>query len=509
MNKVTRGVDIFEAICLPKFGRKIVDIIQDENLVVLLFSAAVTAASSGRRNIIFNPIPPQFIGNIHDIELAMRIEKEYVELLGDTSCRRSMDKFDALVNEEMKRYDLLDELLKKLNDYGGVAKFVGEVRKIYEENVFKEESVGDDNMLHAAFISANLKNVDIFNFMRFSLMNNKLTFQKNDIIIGDPSKVKHPGGTNEALQVKAEHVHKFYQYEVIHTRETELEFETKKKDVGNCYLFHGTGKQNVYSLACNGIKVASGTKLMTTGAVYGNGVYASDTLTISYNYSGGFYSYGSPQQVSNVAPLHTNSDDILTENSVVAIYEIIGSKETYKKAEGYFVIPDDSLLLIRSLIAIPSAAAHSVVNATTSQNLLEAMKTRGNVLQKNLRSAMIGWRRRIRGDLKTAISNGMIVYMPPSSDALALVEYNPKKHNAGKILKAGNNAIAPHLVRFHVAFKSHTDTKKIEISFPLDYAACPPVVYMDSVVIDPGDIVWNLRSEISQYVRCLTHQTAA
>ena len=43
-------------------------------------------------------------------------------------------------------------------------------------------------------------------------------------------------------------------------------------------MFHGSSKQNWYSILRNGIRVLSKTKYMTAGAAHGVGVYASNNV---------------------------------------------------------------------------------------------------------------------------------------------------------------------------------------------------------------------------------------
>ncbi len=442
-------------------GTKVISIIRDENLTTLLFGAAVEAAKSNRRNIIFNPIPPTFV-KFTDRDHMSDLTNEYIELITDISCRRSMDKFDALVTENLKNYKLLDKMLKQINS---VSEYVSNVRELYDE--FLPEN--DDEFRKKILESLEDKTkILLFDFMRFAIINNKLTLQRNDIVIGDPTKI-----VNDVVNKK--HVHKFHQYEVIHTREVELEFDVKRKKAGgSCFLFHGSGKQNWYSLMSNGIKVASGTKLMTTGAAYGPGVYASNTLAVSFGYSG-----------------HTPSakdDDAndLTKNQIVAVYEIIGNENTYMKTNAIYVIPDDSLLIIRYLLAIPTESYSVIVNNETSKGILDSIKSRNAVIQKNFTRFMVGWRRRIADEVKKANLNPAIkVYITGD----VKTRYNPKIHNIKKILKG--NGGAPYNIKFIFEIGG----KDIEVRFPLDFPTSAPVITNHEI-----HAKWELQSNLANYM---------
>lgn len=460
---------LYEISTRSGFGKKVISIIRDENLMALLFGSAVEAAKSPRRNIIFNPIPPSFV-KFRNEKHAAKITNEYAELIIDTKCRRSMERFDKLVKESEKNYTLIDEILNTLNK-SGVSSYVSKLREIYDK--FLPENDDEFRRLVIGENSDGDHTALLFDFMRFAVMNNKLTLQRNDIVIGDPSLARNA----EPQQVNAKMVHKFQQYEVIHTKDAEVEFDSRRKTMKSCFLFHGSGKQNWYSLMCNGIKVASNTKLMTTGAAYGVGVYASDTLAVSYGYSG----YGGVPTSSDA-----NSSDTLSNNQIVAVYEILGNKETYKKSNSIYVINDDTLLIIRYLIAIPTQSSQALVNDVSSKSILDSIAARNVVIQKNFTRGMVGWRRRISEDLKKAARNPAITIYYFSGEKK--IQFNPKVHNAKKIMKA--NAGAPQTTTFLFDVKDQS----VEVKFPLEYPATAPIINRSS------NSNWELQSDLGEYV---------
>jgi hypothetical protein len=122
----------------------------------------------------------------------------------------------------------------------------------------------------------------------------------------------------------------------IHSSITEYEFrysqlEERIRDIqyrNRWYLFHGSPLGNWHSILRNGLRNMSNTAYMSTGAAYGSGVYLSDNLQVSYSYGG-----------------HGKS-------CCVSVVEVLADPEQYKKADGYFVIPDDKLLVVRYLYRI-------------------------------------------------------------------------------------------------------------------------------------------------------------
>lgn len=127
----------------------------------------------------------------------------------------------------------------------------------------------------------------------------------------------------------------YRQFKIKHDSYTESEFMKSSQDF--CYLFHGSAIENWHSIIRNGIFNASGTKMMTTGAAYGNGVYLSDNLAVNSSYSRGSLSGGS----------HTGCD------MVVAVFQVAAAKSKYQKSTNIFVVPDSKLLLLRYLIVMP------------------------------------------------------------------------------------------------------------------------------------------------------------
>ncbi len=104
--------------------------------------------------------------------------------------------------------------------------------------------------------------------------------------------------------------------------------EIENKFNNNNYLFHGSSIYSWYPIIKNGLKVMSGTKLQANGAVYGKGIYLSNSFSISSSYSNG----------------------IMDGNNIVGVFEILDNPEQYKKKSNIFVVSDDSKLVLRSLV---------------------------------------------------------------------------------------------------------------------------------------------------------------
>ena len=105
------------------------------------------------------------------------------------------------------------------------------------------------------------------------------------------------------------------------------------------YLYHGSPFHCWNSIIKNGLKVMSGTEFMTTGAVYGNGIYLSNNLATSVGYA------------KQSTPFNY---------SMVGLFQIIEDPEKYKKTTGIYVVPDEKILILRTLIKINKITNYNV-----------------------------------------------------------------------------------------------------------------------------------------------------
>lgn len=113
--------------------------------------------------------------------------------------------------------------------------------------------------------------------------------------------------------------------------------EVENKFQNNYYLFHGSSIYSWYPIVKNGLKVMSGTALQANGAAYGHGIYFSDSFTMSLRYS------------------RMGANGI----TAVGVFEISKDPAQFKKITNIFVIPDDTILLLRSLVIVKNGASVS------------------------------------------------------------------------------------------------------------------------------------------------------
>jgi hypothetical protein len=134
--------------------------------------------------------------------------------------------------------------------------------------------------------------------------------------------------------------------------------------------------RNWYSILRNGIKVCSGTKWMSAGAAYGNGIYLSNEISLSYGYSA---------QLGD---------------SIIGVYEIYNPSE-YKKAHGVYVVPCSDKILLRHLLFLPEKC-HSLTIMNKIQSTMQEYWTSRVIVKKDtLTKDEKIMRRRIATELKT------------------------------------------------------------------------------------------------------------
>lgn len=159
--------------------------------------------------------------------------------------------------------------------------------------------------------------LNFYYFLKFTIITNNInltstTFQKNKNIFLQ----ENPKSITEST----------IQFDINYSPEIESEF----KNINRNYLFHGSSSKNWYGILRNGLKNYSGTSLMANGAVYGPGIYLSDSLQFSKGYS-----------IKN-----GDSKNIL----IVGVCQVKNSIETYKRRQNIYTVINDKELLLRHII---------------------------------------------------------------------------------------------------------------------------------------------------------------
>ena len=132
----------------------------------------------------------------------------------------------------------------------------------------------------------------------------------------------------------------------------ERKFQEEKKKHGSFWAFHGSAFNNWHSILRNGLKNLSGTALMSTGAVYGNGIYLAADSNTSIGYARG--GSGWEKSIFNEGG---NSN-----MQLLALCEVVNANY---KANPYYVIPNEDHVITRYLFLFNNRNTHRNVLATS------------------------------------------------------------------------------------------------------------------------------------------------
>ncbi len=323
-----------------RIGNPVTDMVKDDpDLVRFLFDSAKDAITCDRKQFIFDPFPTYFLKH------KIKIKKQ----------RGKMDALSGDDHNDLKDYAKVTKVANKVK----INKFLEAADiSLDDQELIKE--VGDDVYALMRFIILSCK---------VQLVPDKLMRNANSdkVMLDSNGKVIKEG----ALNCKA--------YKVIHPHYKNEEFTKLKGENGKShFLFHGSRWQNWYSILRNGLKNCSHTKLMTAGAAYGNGIYLSDNSGLSYTYG----SSGS--------------------RSVIGVFEVIGEKDRYKKNASVYVCPDETQLIQRYLLIIPSKGYSNAVadldKIFNNDIYNEKVKTRTRVIKKGIKKLLKEYKAIIKQD---------------------------------------------------------------------------------------------------------------
>jgi ubiquitin-protein ligase len=364
---------------------------EDDDKCRFLIISAFDAINSERRLDIFEPFPTHFLKySIPDIK------------------RGTISKLEGKNYDSSKDFDRLSKIINGFN----VNHFSDLVAK----------SKSDEQIFHQI-------GKDLYILLRFILMSCKVDI-KLDRTINDKEN-----GTTKI-------------YTIIQQLDKEQEFKKMAEGNQNGFLFHGSNWCNWYSILRNGLKNCSGSKLMTAGAAYGNGIYLSDNTSVSYNYGSSKYT-----EITNC------SKNI---KSVIGVFEVI-NKQKYFKSKNIFVVDDDQMLIQRYLIIISGNRYSDCTSFLNELNKLFNVKIHEEILNTNIKYNKKSIAKIVREYKQLSQIN--------PKNSIFRIEVNPDFPFEWKIF----------ITKFDEKYPITQDMKKfgikeieLEIKFPENYPFSPP-----------------------------------
>lgn len=168
--------------------------------------------------------------------------------------------------------------------------------------------------------------------------------------------------------------------------EKEKRFQELKKEFGTSFAFHGSSHENWHSILRNGLKNASNTKLMTSGAAHGPGIYLATDIMTSIHYTRANRKRKSEKvqvnDASGVKQYRTGNRfvDNIGGLIMVAVCEVINEPVQLRKpTAGIWVATKEEIVCTRFFLVFSGCPEASVVLTGELEKDLHALadKARG------------------------------------------------------------------------------------------------------------------------------------
>jgi ubiquitin-conjugating enzyme E2 Q len=294
-----------------------------------------------------------------------------------------------------------------------------------------QNSISDDILIQKI-------GLETYGFIKHAISANKcIDIEPYELLILQESIVFDITGVSK---FKLKHLNKqIYQYKLNYGKDIDKQFSENV-----IQLYHGTSFECVRPILCSGIRNCSGTKLQTTGSVYGNGIYLSDDLNVSLNYSRG------------------------TNRRVIFIYDVIDNPK-WKKTQNIFVVDDESALLLRFIIVLNDSIniTQEIIESLNRKLKSGSIKTFEVKKAREIQSTMSKtYSKRLMAEYKRAMQSDPVV----TGFSIELVEPDSMYIWKLKVHRADNDKLQTQMAEFHIPFI------EIEITFPTEYPIKPPFV---------------------------------
>lgn len=246
-----------------------------------------------------------------------------------------------------------------------------------------------------------------------------------------------------------------YDKSSIHPSITEYEFrysamEERIRNINypkRWYLFHGSALGNWHSILRNGLRNMSNTSYMSDGATEGIGVYMANDLRTSYRYGAHSGYFGSQDGIH-----------------CVSVVELLIDPAPYKVPAGWYVIPDDRMMVVRYLLKLTSAPKND------GKGILEYYTK-----QTNTRIKDNAIPRRLESEEKTFISQNIELLEKTTNPTIWTVLYDRV------VLRLYLQSFPYQPVIIQPAYKLEGPEENSEPYMPIDWS---PVTTIQSALLD-------------------------
>jgi hypothetical protein len=298
---------------------------------------------------------------------------------------------------------------------------------------------------------------DFYYFLKFTIITNntnliasKLNNSKNVFLEKDPKNI-YEGNI---------------QFDINYSPSVEKNF----KDINLHYLFHGSSSSNWYGMLRNGIKNCSGTELMVNGAVYGSGIYLSESLNFAKTYSAKY----------------KNTDGLL----IIGVCQLKNPINNYFKAPNIYVVPDDSEIILRHII---------ILNNSTDTIDIEKY-----------------YREKLPSELCLSNKNIFKINNKRLNKEIECIEKYKKKMDKSIIEEINFDSKFEPYLQINMDIKLVNNSSNIKINFIFrDFPNHPPIVFLENILINnkiflnkniyiDSNILpktWNIKCKLIDYLK--------
>lgn len=223
--------------------------------------------------------------------------KTSIDAMNDIKNQQIFSPFPYNLVSSIKKRDKLDvNKIEYDKDFMTLVSIIPDAWKSGDVSLKELEYIDSDVGVYAVY------GEKLYGYLKFLLTTNKTDLYQRTIDMYTDDK----------------HKHKLDMYEIHYDRDT----EDKYKD--GIYLFHGSGKQNWYSILRNGLKNCSKSQLMRHGAARGSGIYFAENIQTSFGYG----PIVGVCKVNNIIKTGNGIHVVTNEENVLLKYIITGHSRT-------------------------------------------------------------------------------------------------------------------------------------------------------------------------------------
>jgi ubiquitin-protein ligase len=170
--------------------------------------------------------------------------------------------------------------------------------------------------------------METYGFIKFLLhMNQAIYIEKCKLIFQDYS--------SPVTSTLAQGTARYKQFKMTYAPDIESRFSSSDETKKTVFRFHGTPAENIMPILATGLRNCSeNNDLRLNGAVYGNGIYLSDSAEFSLAYCQSAYTGSSSGSLM-----------------AMLVYEVLDNPKWFK-TNNIYVIDDESALILRYIIVI-------------------------------------------------------------------------------------------------------------------------------------------------------------